>query len=69
MKEYLVAGLHPCTVVVLGNASFQKSQRTKECREDRGALLALYLLLYSPDLNTLAHDWVLLKLSVRKYSC
>ena len=68
MKEYLVPGLHPCTVVVLGNASFQKSQRTKEFTEDRGDLLALYLLLYPPDLNALEHDWVLLKLSVRKYS-
>jgi transposase len=51
----------------MDNASFHKSQRTKELIEKRGARL-LFLPPYSPDLNPIENYWALLKLYVRKYN-
>jgi len=52
---------------VLDNASFHKSQKTKELIEQKGARL-LYLPPYSPDLNPIENYWALLKTYVRKYN-
>lgn len=50
---------------MLDNASFHKSQKTKELIEKRGARL-LFLPPYSPDLNPIENYWALLKCYVRK---
>lgn len=57
--------LKPWDIVVLDNASFHKSERTRLLIEKREARL-LYLPPYSPDMNPIENYWALLKLYVRK---
>lgn len=67
IEHCLCPELKEWDVVVLDNASFHKSQKTKELIEKRGARL-LFLPPYSPDLNPIENYWALLKLHVRKYN-
>lgn len=67
IRECLLSELQEWDVIVLDNASFHKSQKTKELIEQKGARL-LYLPPYSPDLNPIENYWALLKTYVRKYN-
>jgi transposase len=67
IEECLCPELKEWDIVVMDNASFHKSQKTRELIERRGARL-LYLPPYSPDLNPIENYWALLKLYVRKYN-
>lgn len=54
LKDELCAHLDSKTVVVMDNAIFHKSRKTRELIESTGAVL-LYLPPYSPDLNPIEH--------------
>ncbi len=58
--------LRPHHVVVLDNAAFHKSSRTRDIIEATGAK-CLYLPPYSPDLNPIEHDFAALK-KVREFN-
>lgn len=65
--EYiLVPELRPGQVVILDNASFHKSKKTKELIEEAGCEV-LFLPPYSPDLNKIEPMWANLKKAVRSY--
>ena len=51
-------------VIIMDNASFHKSQRTKELIEKAGHKL-LYLPPYSPDFNPIEHKWGHVKTKVK----
>lgn len=61
----LLAELEPGDVVVLDNASFHQSPRTRELIESKGARL-LPLPTYSPDLNPIENYWAIGKARIRK---
>jgi len=65
VEECLCSELTQGDVVILDNASFHKSDRTKLLIENRGAKL-LYLPPYSPDMNPIENYWAILKKYVRK---
>lgn len=67
IEQCLSIELQEGDVVIMDNASFHKSEKTRELIEQRGALL-LYLPPYSPDFNPIENYWALLKLYVRKYN-
>lgn len=67
IEKYLSNELHAGDVVVLDNASFHKSEKTKILIEKKGAKI-LYLPPYSPDFNPIENYWALLKLHVRKHN-
>lgn len=50
IDKFLIKELKPGQVVIMDNASFHKSQRTRELIESVGCRL-IYLPPYSPDLN------------------
>jgi len=65
----LLPSLRPGQTVIMDNASFHKSQKTRELIELVGCKL-LYLPPYSPDLNPIEHFWANLKRELKdwKYS-
>jgi transposase len=60
VENFLIKGLNPGQVVVMDNASFHKSQRTKELIESIGCRI-LFLPPYSPDLNPIEKFWANMK--------
>jgi transposase len=60
LKNILLPELPKGTTVVMDNAAFHKSARTKELIEGAGCFL-LYLPTYSPDFNPIEHCWHTLK--------
>ena len=65
IQECLLPELRPGQVVVMDNAPFHKSQKTKELIESAGCKL-LYQPKYSPDLNPIENVWANLKRKYRK---
>ena len=63
----LVPDLEKWDVVILDNASFHKSEKTKKLIEDTWASI-LFLPPYSPDLNPIENYWAVLKTYVRKFN-
>lgn len=55
------------TVIIMDNASFHKSLKTRELIEKFGCIL-IYLSPYSPELNPIESFWHELKSKVRKMS-
>ena len=59
-------------VIIMDNASFHKSKRTRELIENAGCIL-LYLPPYSPDLNIIEYYWGTFKKALRSimsnFSC
>jgi transposase len=60
----LLPEVGPDKVIVMDNASFHKSKRTKELIEKAGCKL-VYLPPYSPDLNPIERFWSWLKGKIR----
>lgn len=65
IEKCLLPALRPGQVVVMDNAPFHKSQKTKTLIESVGCNL-LYQPKYSPDLNPIEKIWAVLKRRYRK---
>jgi len=64
LENVLIAELRPGQTVILDNASFHKSARTRNLITKAGCDL-LFLPAYSPDLNPIEHTWAQLKKKLR----
>ncbi len=64
VEHFLVPSLSPKQVVVLDNATFHKSPKTRKLIESAGCTL-LFQPAYSPDLNLIEHQWAVLKAGIR----
>jgi transposase len=60
LENILLPDLPKGTTVVMDNAAFHKSARTRELIEGSGCF-PLYLPTYSPDFNPIEHCWHTLK--------
>lgn len=60
VEQFLIKELKPGQYVVLDNASFHKSKRTKELIESVGCKV-IFLPPYSPDLNPIEKFWANMK--------
>lgn len=60
VEQMLLPSLRPGQVVVMDNASFHKSAKSRELIEQAGCEL-LFLAPYSPDLNKIEKFWAHLK--------
>jgi transposase len=67
LETQLLPSLPKNSVLVLDNARFHKSAKTKELVEQAGCHL-LFLPPYSPDLNPIENYWAILKSKVRNLS-
>ena len=65
ISQVLVPVLEPNMVVIMDNASFNKSGKIRDLIESAGAEL-LYLPKYSPDLNPIEKCWRPLKIQIQK---
>lgn len=64
-QEFLIPELKPNQVIIMDNAAFHKSARTRELIEKQKCRL-LYLPPYSPDLNPIEPKWGHVKNEVKK---
>lgn len=60
VEQFLIKELKPGQVVIMDNALFHKSQRTKDFIESVGCKL-VFLPPYSPDLNPIEKFWANMK--------
>jgi transposase len=60
VESVLIHELQPNDVVILDNASFHKSEKTKDLIEAANCNI-LFLPPYSPDMNLQENDWACLK--------
>lgn len=60
IEEFLIPLLRKGQTVIMDNATFHKSQRTRKMIEEAGCYL-LFLPPYSPDLNPIEKFWANLK--------
>lgn len=60
LEQILLPQLSFGTTIVMDNAAFHKTPKTKELIEEAGCHL-LYLPTYSPDLNPIEHCWHTIK--------
>jgi transposase len=65
LEQSLIPALPPHSIIVLDNAQFHKTVKTKEIVSKHGHLL-LFLPPYSPDLNPIENYWALIKRKVKK---
>lgn len=64
VEHCLVPTLSPSQVIILDNATFHKSPKTRNLIESAGCTL-LFQPPYSPDLNQIEHQWAALKAGIR----
>jgi transposase len=64
VEQFLVPELQPNQVVIMDNATFHKSEKTRMLIENAGCKL-LFLPPYSPDLNPIEKFWAWFKAKVR----
>lgn len=60
IEQFLIKELKPGQVVVMDNAAFHRSQKTKDLIESVGCKL-IFLPPYSPDLNPIEKFWANMK--------
>lgn len=60
VEECLLPSLKPGQTVIMDNAAFHKSKKTRELIEKAGCKL-LYLPPYSPDFNPIEKIWAIIK--------
>lgn len=65
IEHFLLPELIPGQVVILDNATFHKSKKTKDLLESIGCRI-LFLPPYSPDLNPIEVFWANLKRTIRE---
>lgn len=65
IEQFLIPELQPGQVVIMDNASFHKSQKTKDLINSAGCK-TLFLPPYSPDLNPIELFWANLKRTIRE---
>jgi transposase len=65
VEHFLIKELQIGQVVVMDNASFHKSQKTKELIESVGCRV-IFLPAYSPDLNPIEKFWANMKRWIRQ---
>jgi transposase len=65
IEQMFIPELQPGQTVILDNARFHQSTKTKELIEKAGCHL-LFLPPYSPDYNPIEHRWFPLKNTARK---
>jgi transposase len=66
VENLLLPQLKPNQIVIMDNASFHKSKKTKELIEQAGCEL-IFLPPYSPDLNPIEKIWANLKKKIRSH--
>ena len=66
LEKCLLPCLRKGQVIVMDNASFHKSKKTKELIESVGCRL-FFQPAYSPDLNPIEKQWAILKKKFRKH--
>ena len=66
LEKCLLPQLRPGQVVIMDNAAFHKSSKTKELIESVGCRL-LFQPPYSPDINPIEPQWAVLKRKFRKH--
>jgi len=64
VEKVLIPNLSPGKFVIMDNASFHKSKKTRKLIEDAGCKL-IFLPPYSPDLNPIEHFWNWMKNKIR----
>lgn len=64
LQEILLPQLKPGTTIIMDNAAFHKSSKTKEIIEESGCFLK-FLPTYSPDLNPVEHCWHSIKSALK----
>lgn len=65
VEQFLIRELQPGQVVILDNATFHKSKKTKELIESVGCKI-IFLPPYSPDLNPIEKFWANMKRWIKK---
>lgn len=65
LEQCLIPVLPLNCLIVMDNASFHKSEETREIIETNGHTL-LFLPPYSPDLNPIENYWAIIKAKLRK---
>lgn len=65
VEQFLIPVLKPGQVVILDNATFHKSQKTKELISSADCRV-IFLPPYSPDLNPIERFWANLKRTIRE---
>ena len=68
LEEILIPELPKNSVVIMDNAAFHKSLKTKEILAEHGHELE-FLPPYSPDFNPIEHKWAQAKAIRRKHNC
>lgn len=66
LEKCLIPILPEKCVIIMDNATFHKSAKTKEMIENNGHRL-LFLPAYSPDFNPIEQWWAIIKDKVKKY--
>lgn len=64
LEHILLPNIPKGSTIVMDNAAFHKSTRTRELIEEAGCYL-LFLPTYSPDMNPIEHCWHTLKSKLR----
>ena len=68
IENILLPNLPDNSVIVMDNAAFHKSKKSKDLIESNGHIFE-YLPPYSPDLNPIEHKWAQAKSIRRKLNC
>lgn len=67
LEEYLVPEINPGDIVIMDNATFHKSVKTKHIIGNAECGL-IFLPPYSPDLNPIEKFWANFKANVKKFA-